>query len=125
MRILRKKCCEWCNKSFMTYEENKIFCTDTCIAKKKYSELFYLKKPIQRSHPCRECGDEILKNGTEFCNHKCRQKYKYKNLPKKQKDPSKKNNRKAISYDELNRREEYKRVFDDEWAARHMRGYKW
>jgi hypothetical protein len=87
--------------------------------------MFYLKKPKENSHPCKECGEEILRESIEFCNDICRKKYNRKQYKPKIKDSSKKKRTRSVSYDELNRREEQKRLFDDAWALRQIRGYKW
>jgi hypothetical protein len=116
------KICERCEKRYLTYEEDKNFCTDNCKFKKIYCEKRKIKDtPLTKADKqCKHCGE---KTKTIFCNKQCQ--YAYDRLRSKQKTVKKsyenrdKSKRRRISFEELNRRSEWKRLNDDEsWLKR-------
>lgn len=116
------KVCQRCNKHFLTYEADKNFCTDECKFKKLYCQHFNVKDHNfdAKVKNCQHCG-EISR--FKFCNKHCanayaRKEYKKESIKKSCEDREKPK-RKGISYEELNRRAEWKRLNDDEsWLRR-------
>lgn len=125
-----KKCCERCGKAFFTYENDKNFCNSNCEAKFKYAQHFNIdEKLIEHDSVCAFCHEEIHtkgRNKSKFCNKKCErgflnQQSRQKTIDKSLKETDKQK-KKSISYDELNRRAEWKRVNDDEsWMYKRNR----
>jgi len=122
-----KKSCKRCGKPFFTYENDLEFCNDDCRAKYDYS--IKLNKPELlkvNSSNCAYCREPIDLRGKctqKFCNSLCRKNFKNKeSRDKRSKNPKPKGTGKKLSYEELNRRAEYNRVFDDhDWIYRQNR----
>lgn len=109
-----KKHCKRCEKTYLTYEFDKDFCTDVCKHKHAYAEHFNIKDELTYSiGNCLYCGEESRK---KYCNLHCEKAHqKEKRVENsitriKNNDKPRKN---GLSYEELNRRAEWKRVFDD------------
>jgi len=118
--------CKHCNKSRNTYNPEMIFCTSECEGKFKYYETMApvstmvanqkarLKKNLL--FPCEMCGKET--SSKRFCSHECqvlnrRKIGREEALSKTKEQFLKEKKRKSISFEELNRRAEWKRVFYD------------
>jgi hypothetical protein len=131
---LLNKYCKRCEKSFFTYDDTMIFCNHTCEGRYKYFERYPKqdKSKIKEGN-CYYCKEPIKRRGVahlKFCNEHCKKKFinqenRKRSLsnPKTALEGSLGNpKRKKVSYDELNRREEHKRVFEDHsWLYRHNR----
>lgn len=117
-RQVLKKMCKRCEKTFFTYENDKEFCTDICQHKKAYAEHFKVKDtPLTyKIKQCFHCGEDSRK---KFCNLHCQKQHGKKQRAQAHNDRIKEGKetirpkRKGISYEELNRRAEWKRVNED------------
>jgi len=114
-----KKSCPRCGKGFLTHDNTMEFCNQNCSAKHEYYKMY----PHKDASPTREgkctcCGAHLNIKGRGFlmfCNEHC--KRSYTNAENRKKTTAKSSNKprkKGLSYEELNRRAEYKRVFEDE-----------
>lgn len=124
-QVLRK-CCVRCGKGFLTHSEELIYCNTTCEGLHKYEMNRKIKKKYNK-HFCLSCGGGL--NGVrKFCDRVCKNAYNKAETEqdriieanKKEAKPSKK--RGCLSYEELNRRSEYKRLYDDFHIRRQIRG---
>lgn len=114
--------CERCEKHYLTYEEDKNFCTDQCKFKKLYCQQRNVKdvKLTKADKQCRNCGEWTKQ---VFCNKQCeyahrRKEYQEKSI-KKSCENREKSKKRRISFEELNCRAEWKRLNDDEsWLKR-------
>lgn len=125
MRLYTFKC-KHCNKSRNTYNPEMNFCTPECEGKFKYYEIMApvskmvanqksrLKSNILFS--CEVCGKET--SSKRFCSNECialnrRKIDRDATLAKTKEKFLEAKKRKGISFEELNRRAEWKRVFYD------------
>ena len=120
-KLLRKEC-PYCGRSFNTYEVDKHYCSQECLAKETYNRHFHIvKEKIKKT--CRHCGLAISSiSNKSYCDVICRHKannLKYLKGKPKKKTPS---TRKKKSYDQLNREEEYRRLYDPFHIERIIRG---
>ena len=123
-RKILKKFCERCGRTFLTYEENLIYCNTDCEGKHKYEKQRSIKSPSKTPYSCAFCGDEIRKgrkNSNCFCNHHCRKGYKKRLRDAQPKKESKKSPAKPLSHDTLNKIHEKRRVYDDKHAYWYVR----
>ena len=119
--------CKHCNKSRNTYNPDMIFCTPECEGKFKYYETMApVSKMVagQKSRlkstllfPCEACGKET--SNKRFCSHECialnrRKIGREETLEKTKEKFLEEKKRKGISFEELNRIAEWKRLHDDE-----------
>ena len=119
------KICERCEKRYLTFESDKNFCTDTCKFKKLYCQKRKVKdiSLAKADKQCKNCG-EPTKN--KFCNTQCCDLYlrnqKAQERLKKSFIDLDKPKKKGLSYDELNRRAEWKRLnYDESWMYKNNR----
>src|SRR3954462_1008624 len=82
-----KNSCDYCGKSYLTYEADKIFCNSTCEGKFKYNKHFRLidRRPITETN-CEQCGELLSIRGVrewKFCNELCRKQNKKDERAKK------------------------------------------
>ncbi len=118
--------CKHCNKSRNTYNPDMIFCTSECEGKFKYyetmapvSKMVANQKSRLKSNllfTCEACGKET--SNKRFCSHACVALNRRKigtdsTLAKTKEKFLQEKKRKGISFEELNRRAEWKRVFYD------------
>lgn len=123
------KICKRCSVNFNTYEPTLLYCNDNCRKKHIYEIHRGIEKKIE-SAPCVNCGRLINKNNHKFyCNKECRknvtkaemrEEYNLNNFYK----PRKRIPKSAISYQELIKRSEYKRLYDNFHINRIIRGFK-
>lgn len=122
-----RKCCTRCGKGYLTYDANLSYCNTNCEASHKYEMQRGYKTKQYNKHFCLSCGGGL--NGVKkFCDRVCRNAYKKAETQQernmaanlKEKAPPKK--RKGISYDELIRRSEYNRLYDNFHIKRQIRG---
>lgn len=120
-----RKNCVHCLRSFLTYEKDKKFCSQDCLVKRAYKVHFGIAKEYQEKF-CKWCGVQIAStNSKAFCDKVCKNKFQvHKRLSKNMNDMEWKEKKKGrkVSYEELNRREEYKRLYDDFHINRIIRG---
>lgn len=128
---LLKQSCHHCGKSFFTYEQNMEFCNQSCEGKFKYNEAMGNEQPERVSISCSYCGEEVIRTtssvgrkntGKVYCNFQCRKNYtnEKRRADREQKEPSEKP-KNRISYEELNRRAEIRRVMDEKHAYWYIR----
>ena len=124
---LLNKYCKRCEKSFFTYDDSMVFCNHTCEVRYKYYEKFpnQDKSKIKEGN-CHYCKEQIIRRGVthlKFCNEHCKKKFvNQENRKRSLGNPKTASKRKKVSYEELNRRAEHKRVFEDHsWLYRHNR----
>ena len=111
---------------------HKKFCNENC--EKKYAYAIHFNKTeklIEHSSTCLFCNEEIHTKGIiskKFCNRKCAREFlnqtrRQKTIDKSiSKEPIIRPKKKGISYSELNRRAEWKRLNEDEsWLYRSNR----
>ncbi len=121
--------CKHCNKSRNTYDPDMKFCTPECEGRFKYYETLCPISQTARSQrdrlksnilfPCEVCGKETSQK--RFCSFGCSNLHKNttgrnETLERNKETFLKEKQRKGISFEELNRRSEWKRLYDDnEW----------
>lgn len=118
--------CVRCGKGFLTYLEDMIYCNSLCKGKHEYEKKLKVKTPEFKKRPCPSCGMG-LKGNRNFCDKVCRNAFNRAEAQQektiaanlKEKKPRKKG---GLSYKELNRREEYKRLYDNFHIKRQIRG---
>lgn len=125
--------CARCNKLFIIEKHYQLFCSESCekitnavmqgIEDKKYNKSckecgLTFRSPDGNGTMCMACKKWKMKEGFRKLGEKSSQKPKIK--PAKPKKP-----RGKISYEELIRRFEYKRVFEDSGWAHYIKGRKW
>lgn len=119
---LLKKECLFCGRAFNTYEVDKQYCSQECLAKETYNRHFNIVREKVKKN-CKHCGLAISNiNGKEYCDLICRHKANQLRQPPKpwvKKEPSK---RKKKSYDQLNKEAEYRRLYDEFHINRIIRG---
>ncbi len=124
---LLKRVCPRCNKGFHTYTEEMQYCNTQCKVKHEYENMFNLARVLAKGF-CENCGIEIAAGKRVYCSHECRllsqkaDRHEEKlrsdaNTPIATKKP-----RKGMSYEELNRRAEYKRLYDEFHINRQITG---
>ncbi len=124
-KILRKNCLR-CVKNFLTYEEDKVYCNSDCESKAVYEKHFGCVKTFKDS-VCECCGLRV-KGSTKYCSKDCDNSIRRQKLAEKRELINKeenilgKSNLKKVSYTELNRRLEYKRLYDDFYIRRQLEG---
>ncbi len=124
--------CKHCNKARQTYDASMQFCTSECQTKFKYYEAMCpisatvrgqkarLKNHILKACAC--CGQETSRR--KFCSDSChilhRAKLKRDATTARSKEKFLEDKkRKGVSFEELNRQAEWRRVFDDDsWLNR-------
>jgi hypothetical protein len=124
-----KKFCQRCGKGFLTYEDEMEFCNHDCWAKHEYYKRYPEKDIcVTRQGKCLACGCSLVIKGHRslmFCTDQCKRNHIKNEYTKKSIEKAKsteKTKRRKVSYEELNRREEYKRVFeDDSWLYKRNR----
>lgn len=121
--------CSGCEKEFTPTQLYQLRCSEKC--NKEIEDKINAVENKQLNRNCEGCGKSIRKashlgSKRQFC-HECQvlkrramAKEKAKTIPKKESNP-----RKKISYEELNRRLEYKRVMDDAGWDHYLRGRRW
>lgn len=120
---LFKKYCAFCNKSFLTYENDKIYCNDKCINKQKYRDLAYkndwkIKYCQVKESRCEACSEIISVNdgrgrSRKWCNDACRKLAAKRKRMAVSNVTDKKKSGHPLPYEVLNEIEEKKRVFVD------------
>lgn len=125
----RRKICENCGTVFAKENDNDKYCS-ICVVKANIDDY---EKP---NKTCVNCGKEYY---TWYERKYCRLCWKnngevrYENVGRKAKDyneinhrnPKPKGPKRKISFDELNRREEKRRLFDEKGLSRYYKGQKW
>lgn len=131
-----KKICPHCGKSFLTREEDMVYCNTLCEARKKYNEHFGFKEHKKISATCAFCGDEVRstrsgvkKNANKFCTAQCRKGYakRQRDIESNSKDKKPHVQGNKLPLEVLNKIEEKKRVFDDKhayWYTRRGGSYR-
>jgi hypothetical protein len=113
-----KKNCKRCNKSFLTREEDMIYCNTDCEMKNKYYAHLNKKDPIKKvQNLCAYCGDICTYQG-KFCNKFCSKNFEIEKKTQRSKEDflnEKKKPTHRLPYEVLNKMEEKKRVFEDSW----------
>lgn len=122
--------CSGCGNHFIPSKPYQLRCSEKCnqLVEEKIRQV----DDKQMNRTCLDCGISIRKTGIQgnlsYC-HGCkieRQRISIANyqnkLPKKEQESKK---RKKVSYDELVRRQEYKRVMDDHGWDHYLKGRKW
>lgn len=120
--------CGSCLKTFKPSKLYQIYCCEKCEDKTKQA-LIDLDKELYEGI-CLTCGLKFRKvrgranaKVCETCKRTERREYnkeKYKLKPKKEPKP-----KKVVPYSELNKRAEYKRVFDDSGWKHFLKGRVW
>lgn len=121
----RRKCTR-CGKGFLTYLEDMVYCNTDCKAKHAYEIQRNYKPKEYNKHDCLSCGGGLNGN-RKFCDRICRNAYNRAEAQQerivaantREKKPRKKG---GLSYEELNRRAEYKRLYDNFHIKRQIRG---
>lgn len=115
-RQLHKKYCQRCNRSYLTYEENLLFCNSDCEHKYTYEKIRGFDPNLtKKQNICACCGDECT---AKFCNTLCRNTFLRKKTTKNSQETfkaDKKKNCHKLPYDVLNKIAEKKRIFEDSW----------
>lgn len=121
--VLRKNCTH-CGNVFLTHEIEMEFCNGNCEHRHGYNEYFGFEGRKQVLEYCTSCGEEVRtpqgnRGKNRFCNQQCRKVYDMRqrivDSNCKQKKPNLGNPNK-ISYENLDKISEKKRVFDDKHA---------
>ncbi len=116
--------CVRCNKGFITVIEGMEYCNTDCAQLHEYDKRFPKKKQ-KATNKCLSCGMGVV-GAKKYCDAVCNRTYvkaqgaveKNKvanNAPKAEKKPS-------IPLYEINRRMEYKRLYEDHYIRRQIRG---
>ncbi len=123
VRNWRKNCLR-CNKSFLTYLEDMVYCNTDCEGKHAYEKHFRIKKDLGGVE-CLQCG-LMLSGARKFCDSTCSNRYKHLEV-KKQKDIEsniKEGSEFKVSSSRYKTQEklEYKRMYEDFYIRRQING---
>ena len=109
-----------------TIKHYQLYCSDTCENLKR--EVLELKRKSYFEKECVKCGDKFRRTEERSTQQVCYgcKRGQAKELAKKREKPVREpKKRKLVSYDELNRRSEYKRLFDESGWDHYLKGRKW
>lgn len=112
---LLKKQCFRCNKTFYVYDNRICYCNADCKNKDAYYTKLGLTDPLDKravKNHCEICQEAIYHKKKQFCSIPCEKEAKRRaSIVKSNSTETKRLVGKTVSYDELNRRSERKRVF--------------
>lgn len=120
--------CAACGQPFEVKKNYQMFCSEACESQK--TQIMNEISEKRLTGTCLGCGlnfrqvDAVKRKYYCYSCTKYKQKINREKHPPKKKPPSNKK-RKKVSYDELNRRSEYKRVFDDKGWDHYLKGRRW
>lgn len=122
--------CSECRKNFRPANPYQIYCSEQCENVKK--KILEDKNDAIYNRTCNTCGLSFRrKNETarqqrcDVCIREAKRESNRECLKKKPKKEKIKKPKKLVSYDELNRREEYKRVYGKGAWDHYTKGRKW
>jgi hypothetical protein len=123
-KVIRKNCLR-CDGSFLTYQEDKVYCNEDCRTKHFYEARFgKLKEKTEKR--CLHCGIKMnCFENKSYCDIECRKKAvsvqeSKENIPIS--NLKKRKMVKGLSLEERIRRNEYGRLYDDFHINRIIRG---
>lgn len=116
--------CIRCNKGFITVIEGMEYCNTSCACMHDYEKRFHIKKDFGKGS-CLTCGMG-LSGAKKYCDMVCRRGNESTDIRetrnKKANASEKKPRKSGISSAELNRRVEYKRLYEDFYIRRQING---
>lgn len=118
--------CSGCHNQFKPVKHYQLYCSDKCEDSKK--EMLQDKRDSYFEKECVKCGDKFRRTDERSLQtvcYGCKKKYNREAMRKREKPIKEPEKRKLVSYDELNRRSEYKRLFDESGWDHYLKGRKW
>ncbi|MFA6201351.1 MAG: hypothetical protein WC679_13200 [Bacteroidales bacterium] len=113
-----------CGKRYIPHKRYQLFCSDECESKDLQTQRQIDEKLYNIT--CSQCGQQFRKAAHFNRSRTCERCSKENKKETKVYDNSKISKKKSgLPLEELIRRKEYKRVMDEKWATRCMRGIKW
>jgi protein-arginine kinase activator protein McsA len=123
-------CCPRCDKTFLQVKHYQIFCSDAC--ENYFDNLTLCIADQFYNSKCIQCNGDVRRTAgqhrlCEACRRTNRKKYEIEYYEKKKADSliNPKVRKKGPPLSELNRRAEYKRVFDDAGWRHYLKGRMW
>jgi hypothetical protein len=121
--------CARCQKPFTIQKHYQLFCSDWC--EDTTNAVMQCVEDRRHNKTCRDCGKQF-RSPTGFsakcgsCVYSDKQKaIENLNIANRKQSTKQRRRGKGITFQELIRRSEYKRVFDDSGWSHYLKGRKW
>lgn len=124
LTFIKNRNCSLCGKDFNITKPYQLLCSEKCeredeARKQEMNDKLYWTE-------CRECGERVRKAHESGGRHLCMIcKKKHQASYKRAEKPPKKSKKRPVSYEEMIRRMEWKRVWDDQGWDHYLSGKKY